>query len=290
MNITPVIPDGYNGQVKRLTCRICKHLFYLAIADYERLREVSYCHECSLILLEELQRNHEGQSSTVPGQTARPASLPLKQASARVLRPPEPELVSPRPTLHVPQPRSIDRDKMTVAQLIEEAKMLAKTWRYKEALFSYEQALRRDPGCLEALCGKGAMLSQLGRSREALAAYDDILQLDPTSAKASGEKGYAEAVKAYDHVIRLRPDFVGAYRSKVRALEKLKHYGQALATCNKGLQLSPENLSLLCARAGVLKKFLRYEEANAEYDRVERIDPHSLYVISSIIGKVDLKE
>jgi len=45
VNITPVIPDGYNGQVKRLTCRICKHLFYLAMADYERLGEVSYCHE-----------------------------------------------------------------------------------------------------------------------------------------------------------------------------------------------------------------------------------------------------
>jgi hypothetical protein len=49
MNITPVIPDGYNGLVKRLSCRVCKHLFYLAMADYERLREVSYCHECSLI-------------------------------------------------------------------------------------------------------------------------------------------------------------------------------------------------------------------------------------------------
>ena len=68
MNITPVIPDGYNGPVKRLSCRVCKHLFYLAMADYERLREVSYCHECSLILLEELQRNQ-----AAPGSTARPA-------------------------------------------------------------------------------------------------------------------------------------------------------------------------------------------------------------------------
>ena len=97
-------------------------------------------------------------------------------------------------------------------------------------------------------------------------------------------------MRAYDHVIRLKPDFDGAYHSKIRALEKLKHYDQALATCNKGLQLSPQNLSLLSARAGVLKKLLRYEEANADYDRIERIDPRSLYVLSSILGKVDLKQ
>ena len=57
MNITPVIPDGYNGPIKQLTCRICKHLFYLTMADYERLQEVSYCHECSLILLEKLENS-----------------------------------------------------------------------------------------------------------------------------------------------------------------------------------------------------------------------------------------
>ena len=54
---------------------------------------------------------------------------------------------------------------MTVAQLLEEARMLDKTWRYQEALLSYEQALQRDPGCLEAFYGKGEMLSQLGPDR-----------------------------------------------------------------------------------------------------------------------------
>jgi hypothetical protein len=54
MNVTPIIPDGYNGPTKQLTCRICKHLFYLTQDDYRRLSKVRYCHECSLILLEEL--------------------------------------------------------------------------------------------------------------------------------------------------------------------------------------------------------------------------------------------
>src|SRR5260370_2765624 len=115
MNITPVSPDGYNGPIKQLTCRICKHLFYLTMADYERLREVSYCHECSLILLEELQRNQAAPGGTAPRQAPRPASLPVARVPAPLPRPPQPASASPRPPLHVPQPRSIDRDKMTVA-------------------------------------------------------------------------------------------------------------------------------------------------------------------------------
>jgi tetratricopeptide (TPR) repeat protein len=45
---------------------------------------------------------------------------------------------------------------------------------------------------------------------------------------------------------------------------------------------------LISAKADVLKKLMRYEEASAEYDRIERINPRSLYVLSSIMGKVDL--
>ena len=62
MNITPVIPDGYNGPIKQLTCRICKHIFYLTMADYSRLAEVAYCHECSLILMEELAKTQGSQT------------------------------------------------------------------------------------------------------------------------------------------------------------------------------------------------------------------------------------
>jgi tetratricopeptide (TPR) repeat protein len=222
MNITPVIPEGYNGPVKQLTCRICKHLFYLAMADYEQIREVSYCHACSLILLEELQRNQGAPGRTAPGQAPRPASLPVAQAPAPVQRPPGPTSASPRPPLPVPQPRSIDRDKMTVAQLLEEASMLDKTWRYEEALLSYEQALQRDAGCLEAFFGKGEMLRQLDRTGEALAVYDDILRLDPTSARAWGEKGwtlislkrYTEAQAAFDHALQLDPSARRAQRGR----------------------------------------------------------------------------
>jgi hypothetical protein len=140
MDITPVIPDGYNGPIKQLTCRICKHIFYLTMADYGRLVAVSYCHECSLILAEELEKTQGTQSRIPSKQASVLASLPLKPAFAPAPPPPKPAFVSSRPSLRVPQPRTIHRDKMTVDQLLEEAKMLDKTWRYKEALRSIWQS------------------------------------------------------------------------------------------------------------------------------------------------------
>jgi hypothetical protein len=77
MNITPVIPDGYNGPIKQLTCRICKHIFYLTMADHSRLAEVSYCHECSLILMEELGKTQGTPDRMPPNQVpALPLHLP----------------------------------------------------------------------------------------------------------------------------------------------------------------------------------------------------------------------
>jgi excisionase family DNA binding protein len=49
MQITPRTPDGYNGPLKQFTCQICKRPFYLPWADYKRLKEVFYCHDCSLL-------------------------------------------------------------------------------------------------------------------------------------------------------------------------------------------------------------------------------------------------
>ena len=225
MNVTPLIPDGYNGPIKQLTCRICKHVFYLTQDDYHRLPEARFCHECSLILLEELQG--------IQGvHTSPPAIVPREQP---VVAPPTRAPVQASPPLRVPQPRTIDREKMTVEQLLEEAAMLRKTWRSKEALASYEQALQKDPDCLAAHQGRCAMLKELGRRQEALLAYDELVRLDPQSAKIWVGKGwalvhlnrYGEALAAFDHALQLAPSLNAAVIGKRFILEHLHRDDEA---------------------------------------------------------------
>src|SRR5689334_7132426 len=119
MDITPLIPDGYDGPIKRLTCSICKHMFYITQDDYYHHPEARFCHECSLILREELEKTQGAGTLTPPTVREKP-----------VTRTPLPSSVAPIQSIPLPQPRTIDREKMTVEQLLEEAEMLRKTWRY----------------------------------------------------------------------------------------------------------------------------------------------------------------
>src|SRR5260370_3611887 len=121
MNITPIIPDGYNGPIKQLTCRVCKRFFYVTMTDYSHLEAILYCHECSLILREELTRSQGLQGRRSP----EPAPPPVPSPSRK-------EPTAQKPSILVPQPRIIDRDKMTVEQLLAEPKMLAKTCHFKD--------------------------------------------------------------------------------------------------------------------------------------------------------------
>jgi len=62
MHITPQIPDGYDGPIKKLTCRVCKRIFYITLTDYHQLGDISYCYECSLIVKEEVAKAQEPQT------------------------------------------------------------------------------------------------------------------------------------------------------------------------------------------------------------------------------------
>jgi len=53
MQITPAIPDEYNGPIKRFTCRHCQRISYVALANYQQMSEVLFCHECSVRLVNE---------------------------------------------------------------------------------------------------------------------------------------------------------------------------------------------------------------------------------------------
>lgn len=127
-------------------------MFYITQDDYSHRPEVRFCYECSLILREELEKTQGVSLLTPPPVREKPVARAPMPSSVAFIQP-----------IPLPQPRMIDREKMTVEQLLEEAKMLRKTWRYKEALHAYAEALQREPHCLKALYSRASMLSTLDR-------------------------------------------------------------------------------------------------------------------------------
>ena len=288
MDITPVIPDGYTGPIKRLTCSICKHIFYITQDDYHRHPEVRFCHECSLILREELEKTQGAASNLtlVPVREKPAARVPLISS------------VAPIQPIPLPQPRTINREKMTIEQLLEEAKMLRKTWRYKEALRSYEEALRRDTHCLKALYGCASMLSSLDRPREALAVYEELLCLEP-GAKAASRKGnilmglkhYDEALAAFDIALQFDSSYRQASFGKWFVLTHLHRDEEAEQWYVPRTKSADDQQKLTqpChtsedyrKRGDMLRALGRDEEALRAYERCLHLDPFYFEVYERI--------
>jgi tetratricopeptide (TPR) repeat protein len=92
---------------------------------------------------------------------------------------------------------------MTVDQLLEEAKMPDKTWRYNEALVSYEQALAAynkalelNPKHFSLLVGRAGVLKKLLRYEEAV---EELKKITP----ALQEEGIAVGIPPETALITL---------------------------------------------------------------------------------------
>lgn len=58
--ITPEIEDGYDGVVKRSSCSICQHVFYVTDTDYQVLSPCA-CHDCSTKIFQDYQQRLKEQ-------------------------------------------------------------------------------------------------------------------------------------------------------------------------------------------------------------------------------------
>ena len=118
--------------------------------------------------------------------------------------------------------------------------------RCQEALATYEQALRLNPGSSYLHRVKGTALYMLGHSEEALAAFEQALRISPTNVdyhfkgRSLFSLGrYQEAVIAYEQAIQLDPKDAGSYERKGYALSMLGRPEEAVRAINQADQLDP---------------------------------------------------
>ena len=154
--------------------------------------------------------------------------------------------------------------------------------RYAKAILCYDRALEIDPGYTNAWNNKGNALDDLGRYAEAILCYDRALEIDPeyTLAKNNREcalkkkdtapkntdtwnsRGttlknqgrYAEAIRCYDRVLEIDPEYASAWFSKDNALDDLGRYGEAIQCFDRALEIDPEDTFTKNARDDALKK------------------------------------
>jgi predicted O-linked N-acetylglucosamine transferase (SPINDLY family) len=80
-------------------------------------------------------------------------------------------------------------------------------------------------------------------------------------------KRFEEALASCDRAIALDPGYVGAWINRGIALGELRRFDQALASYNQAITLAPDHAAAFYNRGNALKEIMRFDEALADYDR-----------------------
>jgi len=126
--------------------------------------------------------------------------------------------------------------------------MLHDQGRLEEAIFTYWQAIKRQPLFPAAYNNLSVTLNAAGRHEEALQTSMQALNLAPDLAEAYANQGIAlkalgrteEAENAYRHAISLKPDTAATWSSLGSLLAGQGRYDEAVAAYRQALLLKPD--------------------------------------------------
>ena len=81
-------------------------------------------------------------------------------------------------------------------------------------------------------------------------------------------------ILAYDHAIRLKPDFAAAYVNRGNTKGTIGRHEDALADYNEAIRINPQDAKGYYNRGTDKVRLGRYEDALADFDEAIRINPH----------------
>ena len=177
---------------------------------------------------------------------------------------------------------------------------------YRQALSVCDRALTAHPACAEAHDYRGLILCRMGRYREALPSYDQAIRLEPDYVPALLDK--AELLVFYlhdnlpalalaDRVLRLQPGEIDqAHASYVKgvAWANLDDHDEALANYELSLSLDPDYPDAHCERGVSLFESYRFGEALKVLKLAIELDPrharphHYLGCLYEFMGETGL--
>jgi tetratricopeptide (TPR) repeat protein len=144
---------------------------------------------------------------------------------------------------------------------------------YRDALTVWQDTIAKNPRCLMAHNNLGVDLARLGRDQEAIRYYEQVLQLKPDYPEAEYNLGLAlarlgrqsEAIEHFRLALRIRPLAEAEYNLGLalaqldRESEAIEHYRLALQI-NPNLAEAHDDLGLALAKLGQLPEAIEHWE------------------------------
>jgi tetratricopeptide (TPR) repeat protein len=151
----------------------------------------------------------------------------------------------------------------------------------KEAIRSFKQAIRINPGYVKAHYALGVTYRKSGMYKEAIKAYEQAIRIIPDFADAHNNLGvayvksgmYKEAIQACEQAIRIDPDFAKAHNNLGTAYDKSGMYKEAFDAYKQAIRIDPDFAKAHYGLGVTYRKSGMYKEAIKAYEQAIRIDP-----------------
>jgi len=162
---------------------------------------------------------------------------------------------------------------------------------FSQAEIQMGEALKHNPGFLDAWRSRAAALTRLERAEEALDCYDRALALKPDSGEVWNNRGNVllsirrprEALASFDRAAALLPGNAHVWNNRGNALAELKRFDDALQDYNRSLALAPDEAGILNHRAIALLEAKRYGEASRDFASVLGLVPDFDYARGNLV-------
>ncbi len=162
--------------------------------------------------------------------------------------------------------------------------VLAGKGRHAEAIEAYDQAIRTDPGYVDAVSGRANSLKSLGKWEEAILDYDRALAIDARFARARINKaGCCHLLGRHDEALALldRVEESGLsardrclkHEFRGNTLLSLGRLEDAIGAYGRALEVDAGWVRAHTGRSVALRKLGRHEEAVAAAEAAVRSDP-----------------
>lgn len=147
----------------------------------------------------------------------------------------------------------------------------------------------------EKFAEEAATLVENGEDRKAneldamaLADFEESLKHDGKKWKALHNRGvslglhgkYEPALKDFDQVIELKPDFVSVWYNRAEVRSTLGSYSEAIEDYTKGLELTPGDMGMLVGRGTARYRLRQYDESLADFEAALQTDATNAAALS----------
>jgi tetratricopeptide (TPR) repeat protein len=175
----------------------------------------------------------------------------------------------------------IDTKELTAQEWFERGYKFQEARNLEEAIRCYAEAIRLEPGFLEAYGNRGNMFMDQGDSDRAIADYDQVLILNPndertyfnraSALKAQGS--FDDAIKDFSEAIRLKPGYARAYNNRGNTFSDKGDIDGAIKDYDEAIRIKPDyaiaynNRGIAYAYKGNL------DQAMADYNMALQLKP-----------------